>query len=200
MPSPFRHITFTPWVGENFATANKTRLLILGESHYGLPGEYDSELTICLTRQYIRGDWDHRFWTNIMQVVTGKSYGEIDRSTFWHSIAFYNFVQVFAGEKSRMPPTYQMFKDASGAFFEALDHVKPTHVLALGVRLWSGMPEFDGPFGKFPVDGKERAWGTYRYDGGAALAAHIWHPSSGFSASRWHKVVKSFLNLPPCEC
>lgn len=83
-----------------------------------------------------------RTFTAIGQVVTGRDLWKLDRSDFWNSVAFYNYVQEPVLE-ARCRPTSQMFAAGRQAFVEILSSLQPTHVLALGIELWRHMPEFD---------------------------------------------------------
>src|SRR4051794_18661384 len=74
--------------------------------------------TITLTDQYVRGKFRHRFWTNIMQVVTGGPYWNIDRDEFWSSVSFYNYVQMPVAEGPGVAPTPEMFGLSELAFFK----------------------------------------------------------------------------------
>jgi|SRR5690348_628049 len=185
---------YDPWKGENYENhkASASKLLILGESHYGKDAER-GDATITLTKQYVSGKMNHRFWTNTMNVVRGHTGStEKDREAFWHQVAFYNYVQASAGAKPRVAPNDQLFKNSEDAFFSTLDELKPQAILVLSKRLWLKLPG-TGPKSRagepLEADGETRESWIYNYDGGRALATPINHPSSGFSWPRWHKWV-----------
>src|ERR1700733_7091500 len=91
-------VHFLPWVGSAFHNQSR-RILILGESHYSDRQE-PRTLTRTLTQDYINGRWNHRFWTQVAQAVTGKPHWEINRPEFWSTIAFYNYVQCIVAESA----------------------------------------------------------------------------------------------------
>lgn len=190
------HVFFLPWVGKHYGRSRLGRLLILGESHYGedVP---TPDWTIDLTREYAEGRWNHRFWTNIGQAITGLRHWEFDRSEFWNSIAFYNYVQEIAAAGPRQAPTAEMFAGSEGAFFEVISALKPTHVLALGYRLWEQMPSFESDCAPVFADGRSSQCGYYASLDHAhrAIAIAIQHPSWGFSALQWHPLFQKFLSI-----
>jgi hypothetical protein len=188
---PGGHIYFYPWEGKNFRQ-NKLRLLILGESHYGKSNE-TRDFTWRLTDEIIKGEIRGRFWTQIAQAITGRSRWEINRAQFWNSVSFYNYVQQIVADKARVAPTPEMFHRSEPAFFETIDFLRPTHLLAMGYRLWSRMPALANEGLHFSIDGKRYQYGEYRRDWGRVLAMSIKHPSSAFSAPVWHPVIKRFL-------
>jgi len=184
-------VYFRPWVGKKFGNKQGKRLLILGESHYGSIGR---DSTIVWTREYIQQKWNHRFWTNIMQVVDGRRYWEIDREDFWAKVAFYNYIQEPVGETPGIKPSEEMLERAKEPFFEILNHLKPFHILVLSKRLWENMTfNKDSQGAKLNLNGEERETWIYSYDGGSAKATWLPHPSYYFSAQNWHPWVLEFL-------
>jgi hypothetical protein len=77
LPKPSK-VYFQPWIGSRYGSPLEIKLLILGESHYG-PKTLRPDFTIALTREYANYDWNHRFWTNIMQAVDGRRHWEINQ-------------------------------------------------------------------------------------------------------------------------
>lgn len=192
MSDHFEYVHFLPWKGDNFSTEHP-RLLVLGESHYSDRQE-GRDFTRHLTRDYISGAFNHRFWTQIAQAISGNPHSEIDRASFWNTIAFYNFVQSVAAEGPREAPTVEMFSRSEKAFFEVIDYLTPSHVLVLGNRLWDHLPDSEYEDMRFEPDGEQQL-GKYRRSWGEVLAMPIHHPSSGFSAPRWHPVIQKFLAM-----
>lgn len=184
---------FEPWIGCNYGTSIN-RLLILGESHYGSTS-MSGNSTKVLTQQYVDGVWTHRFWTNIMQVVNGQPYWEIDRAEFWGRVAFYNYVQQPVAEMAGIAPTPEMFIASKEAFLSVLDRVTPKGILVLSKRLWENLPS-EGTRGQDIHCGEvERETWIYPFNGGEALATWLPHPSYGFSWSRWHPLVLALLSV-----
>ena len=186
-------IRFLPWEGHEYRK-QAVRILILGESHYSSHREARN-FTQRLTRQYIAGDWNHRFWTQVSQANTGKSYAEIDRREFWNSVALYNYVQAIGVRYSRQKPADVLFRQSEAAFFQVLDQLRPTHVLALGYRLWERLPALEDEALSFVCHGGRHQYGRYRRVWGTILATAIHHPSSGFSAPQWYPVICKFLRM-----
>lgn len=178
---------FEPWVGSSYR-ANDDRLLVLEESHYG-PASMPADSTRVLTQEYVDGEWRHRFWTNIMQVVSGRPHWEIDRTEFWERIAFYNYVQQPVAETAGVAPTSEMFAASKAAFFSVLDGLNPKTILVLSKRLWKNLPSEGRPGQNIRCcDGSRETW-IYPFHGGQALAVWLPHPSYGFSWRRWHPCV-----------
>lgn len=185
MTEPFFH----PWIGQHYAHSPQ-RLLVLGESHYG-PADMAGDSTVLLTQQYIDQIWSHRFWTNIMQVVAGRPYWELQRADVWHHIAFYNYVQQPVAETAGVAPDGAMFAASAEAFFTVLDRLAPHAVLVLSRRLWDNLPPAGRAGASLPLDDGERETWLYPAAGGETLATWIPHPSYGFNWSRWHPLVKA---------
>jgi hypothetical protein len=191
-----RGVYFQPWIGKKYEAgiAPGVRLLLLGESHYSSNDE-PRDFTIRLTQDYVDGKFSHRFWTNIMQVVDGRDHDEIDRAEFWARVAFYNFVQEIVSDRPGTPPKDCMLERAVRPFFCVLRHLRPSHVLVLGKRLWQSLPDTGCP-GPALVVSAEKKRDTWRYcfnDNAKALATWLPHPSYGFSPRCWHPWVKRFL-------
>jgi len=189
----YKHIYFEPWIGRYYRKRPRPRILVLGESHYEASIQ-NRDFTRKLTEQFVRGDWAHRFWTNISQVISGRHHTEIDRAATWHGIAFYNYIQVIAANRPRKAPTPQMFSDAEPAFFELLAKLRPTHVIVCGFRLWCDLPPFGGRTGTFRQGRRVHPWGEYVVGGHVIRAMPICHPSTGFSAPHWNPAVRRFLS------
>ena len=213
---------FDPWVGAGYGSPNDlglpSRLLILGESHYGSPEKYRRSLTT----EVIEDQWSghpHRYFTAVQKSVLGSSQ-EVDAKDFWQCVAFYNFIQRLVGEKPEARPTPHMWKEAAAPFRETLNHLGPTHVIATGFDLWNkGLPgdeDFwsDAPEdevatirkfvpGPFKTDELERkGWlGRYRHGSGKCLVINVLHPSSRgrrvFRPEQWHPVIRDFLRMAP---
>jgi hypothetical protein len=188
-------IHFQPWVGKKYARSSRKRILVLGESHYSdLPKGVD--FTRSLLDEYVRGDWNYSFWTNIGQAISGRSHWEMDRAEVWSHLAFYNYVQQIAAKGPRAAPTTSMFESSERAFFEVLSQLRPTHVVVCGLRLWRNMAPLTGREASFALKGVNYSWGGYRLGKQDIRAFPIKHPSAGFSSTKWHAVIQKFLSLP----
>lgn len=193
---------YQPWEGLEYRSSSNslgTRLLLLGEAHYGDP---EADATVRYTGGYANGEFSHRFWTIAMQVVTGRPANMIDRRAFWDSVAFYNFIQEPAGDHARIRPTTEMWRRGRDPFFTVLGWLKPRHVLALGSDLWRYLPSdgFKGP--RLVVGDEQRDTWVYPYDGGTAISTWVYHPSSsqGANSELSHPFLAALLRLDPDEC
>jgi hypothetical protein len=79
----------------------------------------------------------HQFWTNIMQVITGKHHTEQRRDVLWSQIAFYNYIQESLDD-SRVAPDEHMWENAKLPFVEMLNCVNPNKILVFGQRRLCG--------------------------------------------------------------
>lgn len=204
---------FDPWVGADYGNPNDlglpSRLLILGESHYGDPEEYRRSLTT----EVIEDQWSghsYRYFTAVQKSVLGPSQ-EVDAKDFWKFVAFYNFIQRLVGEKPGVRPDQHMWKEAAAPFRETLNRLGPTHVIATGFDLWNNLPRDEDFWSDAPEDEvatirklipdrfKEgRGWlGRYRHGSGKCLVVKIQHPSRGFSPEQWHPVIRDFMQIAP---
>lgn len=191
----YRKVYFQPWVGLKYGKISGTKLLILGESHYG-PNNAGRNYTISETLRYVNGE-NHRFWTNIMQAVDGRSYWDIDRKTFWEKVAFYNYIQEIVADSSGVLPEDTMYKNAVEPFREVLNQLTPTHILVCSKRLWNQLPP-DGEQGPV-IDSDGHTYETWKYPivGRYSLATCIKHPSYFFTAKDWHSCILKFFLLNP---
>ncbi len=116
---------------------------------------------------------------------------EAERKLFWRSVAFYNYLQEFAGDAPGVHVSYDRFAESDAAFREVIRKLKPNLVIVLGHRVWKHMDETDAIRDK-SLSAKgvaERYFETWRYktDGGdSALVFHVKHPSRGFTFEKFH--------------
>ena len=189
-------VPFLPWVGRNYRSGT-TRLLVLGESHYDEDHEFDGgrphqDFTRVQIDKYLEvPSW--KFWTNITQVVAGKPKNKCDIEAVWARIAFYNYVNCFVGAGPRIPPMASDWKNSMEDFRKVLADLEPTHILVLGMRLWDHL-EADEERGEDIVigDRKARVW----YFDSSIPCLPIFHPSGGFSSSKWAAWVTRLQELP----
>ncbi|MDQ1087007.1 hypothetical protein [Siphonobacter sp. SORGH_AS_1065] len=130
-------VGFLPWVGDKYFES-KPRILILGESHYGQPEDYSNDFTQWVVNEYaVKPANRLRFFTTIANTITGHSGWMEDekRSEFWHSVAFYNYIQELVGTGARIRPSDEMWVQAQALFFETLTTLKPEIVIVLGKEL-----------------------------------------------------------------
>lgn len=199
----FNLTRFDPWVGSNYTRPNQIggRLLILGESHHAVAPHQPRSLTIDVTRMYIEGNYTQktlngRFWTTIASTVTGFSHSEIDRRSFWESVAFYNYIPEIVGEYSRIRPKENLWSLGREPFLEVLEKLTPDWVLVLGSEMWRHL-QSDGEIGQsVTIETETRETRCYPAGSGKrSLAISIPHPVSyGFSWRNWHPWVREAMN------
>ena len=130
---------FHPWIGQHYDGENRfgVRVLVLGESHYGPDGTERQDETERVVTWYTQGGARHLFFTKVANVLR-RQRGWIDDgelAAVFHEIAFYNFVQTFAGDGPRDHPTFRQWVDAQAPFKTVLDELRPDAVLVLGLEL-----------------------------------------------------------------
>ncbi len=74
-----------------------------------------------------------------------------------------------------------------------MDILKPTHMLAMGYRLWGNMPSLEDENLTFKFEESSYPYGFYSRDWGRVAVMVIKHPSTAFAAPQWHRVINQFL-------
>jgi hypothetical protein len=128
-----------PRIGERYGEAPYgLKLLFLGESHYRWPNHPEDETTI--TRVALEGNWDHhRFFLSLEKLIPLPEGQHGLRG--WDTVAFYNYVQHFVGNRPRDRPTDEMWSSllTVSAFSEVLEVCKPDRILIVGKTNWRMM-------------------------------------------------------------
>jgi len=210
MVNHFEHVRFHPVIGDRYKESNPLgiRLLILGESHYRWEG---APQLLADTTRVALGDGTYPFWKSLAAKV-GTS--DIDGG-FWRSVAFYNYVQEFVGDGSRVRPTEGMWrsKQSIEGFKEVLEDCKPERILVIGKDTWRMMAGGEEDFRtgapiierRFPLppdfskgfSPEEGGYAFWYPTGGTtyALAAPIYHPGypKGFHSVSTSDVVTQLL-------
>ena len=212
------HINFKPWVGKNYSSSGYKgkRILVLGESHYC--GELN-EGGIChplcsrekiqsdcfsftedVIHDYIysyRGEPYQQTFLCFERGVLGKELTQQEREEFWQSVIFYNYIQ-YAQNGARTAPQLEHWAKSELAFKELLEEYMPDYIIVWGVRLYGGLPDWDGEGSILQVNenAKTDVW-TYNIKGKRIPAIKVHHPSSpsGKSWNYWHEFYKKFLNM-----
>lgn len=199
-PQHARQTIFTPYRGSKYFKS-RLKLLILGESHYDWP---DRKVTVAETTATTIGK--SRFHGHIRNLLGGGA-------DFWDGVAFYNYVQCFAGDAARQRPTPEMWGRSHLAFGEVLKDLKPQRILVLGKTTWLAMagepqdypgclPVAEKRFSlgpcfskKVPVAAKHAYWYPTA-SGKYALTAAVYHPAypHGFSQPENKRVAKRLMD------
>ncbi|MDE1351549.1 hypothetical protein L9W80_15490 [Vibrio aestuarianus] len=187
-----KNVKFLPWVGNQYRN-NKTRLLLLGESHYS-DSPQSNHFTQELIEQYLDGEYRHRYWTQIIQLLSGAPHGEVNSKEAIQPYAFYNFIQEIVSDSPEVKPTRKMIDDSIPAFWEVIEELQPTHILVLSKRLWDYLPAGNG-FDDAPLlwDGQDRDTWVYPSKINPIYVTWVRHPSYGFNALTWAPLVQLFL-------
>lgn len=213
-----QHIFFEPWIGKNYGTNlsiyNK-KILILGDSHYcescddcGNSKAHPEcvNFTQKVVCDYLdpnhKGAWKKTYSTFI-NCMFNKSTSIEERNDFFSSVAFYNYLQVAAGEDAYSAGKYDYNSESHlKAFYEVIDKVNPEIIICWGDRVWDVLPNNWGNYGNakegagINVNGDVfKKYLTYPYkDGGRIMLIGVQHPCMGF-ASDYHNHIFSELVL-----
>lgn len=141
-------VNFLPFVGEKYHNSRYgVRLLVLGESHYGVDADSGPDFTQKVIRDcaYVSG---FAFFSKLTNVLRGRTDWptDEDRRETWQHVAFYNFVQEFVGEESRIQPIKAMWRAAQAPFLNVVRELEPDVILVLGSRLWDNVDELPPAF------------------------------------------------------
>lgn len=198
----YKHVKLAPWIGNQYgeSTLFNGGLLVLGESEYQVkvgqqPSRGDTQYCV---KQVINGNGS-AFWTKVASLFLGhKPQDDEERARFWHSVAYYNFIQTHAGFGPRVRKTPEMWIGAPEAFKEVLQKHSPNYVVVLGFENWNHRGRHDrlGAYLKAepPVESK---WSDlrqtlfYKTEKGKALAVAVKHPATGFNSGEWHEWLRS---------
>lgn len=181
---------FEPYVGPEFRD-RATRLLIVGESHYGEPDEDPAESTRRVVANWTDGTWAVRYLMIAARILTGRPRHLVDRAASVHDIAFYNFVQTMMPDRS-IRPTWKQAEDSGPAFCEVLRLLDPTHLLVTGNLPWHGLVTIFGLGGVREFGGRSVPFMLLPTPSGQAYAIKTAHFSYA-SADEWIGPVAAFL-------
>lgn len=143
-------LSWHPWIGENYENGGKfgKKVLILGESHYGTSNDnwFNENLTRLTIQQKIgeaEGEigkfYKKAFHTNIFKAFNEKPPTNENVKEFWHSVAYFNYVQGSVGAKARVRPTNNDWKKSFKSVLKTLEILKPDIIVVLGYKLWDSI-------------------------------------------------------------
>ncbi|MDU0460990.1 MAG: hypothetical protein RW306_19845 [Geobacteraceae bacterium] len=193
-------VKYLPWIGEAYNDGfNGTRILVIGDSHYGKAPGKECDFTCDVLQMHLSGKQRISFFTNIARAITGVPNDELDQEEFWKCVAFYNYVQESV-EEARSRPTAEQGVSAQVTFEEIINKLQPDKIIMLGNFVWDMTPSsgYEGESVCSDVtDKRMRTWHYPIESGKIIFTGKMEHPSSGgFSGDAWHPVVKKFLE---CE-
>lgn len=192
-----------PWIGANYSLS---RMLVVGESHYGSPEQSeDLNLTRNVIQNMINGTKGHSTLRAIERSFTGNSICSPDK--FWENVAFINFCPgiVDASLAGRHSATRSMIKAGIQQFPDILLSLNPLpkKIVFFSTISWEATETCIGlpyePLLPVTIDGISVDCGLFRSDGGASFEAiNVGHPSGpvlrGFSLK--HQFIQEFLKRP----
>ena len=202
------HVFFEPWVGKDYQTGGifSKKILIVGESHYcgsedcnGKCGFRDfpeggcEDFTHNTIMDYLSGDctdgWTRTFKKFERSLVNKVTTLE-DSNRIWHSLAFFNYLQV-AMTEARKAGTEEDYQESQIAFYEVIEKLQPELIIVWGLRLFNKLPEENWTEGdSLIIDGYDVKNGYYQLKNGEkARCIAVYHPSTGYSWDWWYKVI-----------
>ena len=184
---------FQPWIGEQYQQNMwGRRVLVLGESHYqwneNQPIDNWPTLTIECVEELLAGEYTDRFWTNIAVAFLDPPPHHIpslaEKGEFWHSVAFYNYIQQCVGFGPYPNPTPRMWNESLPAFQYLLNTLQPELVIVLGRPNWWNIQRLGGS--------RRSAYRRGTIYGGRGGCQHaggclpcVWHQTSVCAWSVW---------------
>jgi hypothetical protein len=215
-------VQFEPWRGTKYETGiTGHRILVLGESHYhSCNGEEGCSDEISRDGHHRNLTFDVVNWWIDNPHRSPLSYRvpelfQMTKAEFWDSVAFYNYLQTFAGPVARHRPKEEQWADdnSAKAFQSVLDSIQPDRILVLGKDTWTNLPSSQTTLFCAPIPenrlqlqnnvGSRNAADEIAYwygasSGNMALAMPIVHPSAfGFSSADWIPSIDLWLRLSP---
>ena len=117
--------------------------------------------------------------------------------SFGRALFFYNYIQ-YAQSAARQSPQPEHWAKSECAFKELLEEYLPDYIIVWGVRLYGGLPNWNGESSILQINEKAKTdvW-TYNIKGKRIPAIKVHHPSSpsGKRWIYWHEFYKEFLHL-----
>jgi len=196
-------VGFPPWIGKDYDSGTlfpRLRIMILGESHYEWCEKCQAEAisrekhltAYCIAERLHRmhdpGQIQH--WGKIENAFLGRRASPAERRDFWHSVAYYNFLQKAVGFGPRIPVnSAALWTEARAHFLTVIESLRPDFLAVAGARVWSQLPPADGLLASLQAGGKTLDRRSYRLSSGQLFSAgKIAHPSRGLGAT-WHPVL-----------
>ena len=212
-------INFRPWVGKNYLSDGYKgkHILVLGESHYcekeleqggrccpfckkeNMKDDCFSQ-TADVIDSFVydySGESYHQTFLCFERAVLGKELTQKEREDFWQGVIFYNYIQ-YSQSGPRTAPQPEHWEKSEFAFKELLQEYLPDYIIVWGVRLYEGLPGWDGEHSLLQISENDYAdvW-IYNVNGKRIPALKVYHPScpKGKSWSYWHDVYEEFWKL-----
>ena len=138
-------VRFAPWVGPDYERGiHGLRILVVCESHYGAKEHERPTATPEVLKALALGQKhpqataklrQHAHFTKIMASILNarKHFSKVDRSKFWHGIAYYNFIQEFL-PSIRKAPSSAAWEKGNQPFTEVLEALAPELIICFSKR------------------------------------------------------------------
>ena len=138
-------VRFAPWVGAHYERGiHGLRILVVCESHYGAKEHERPTATPEVLKALALGQKhpqataklrQHAHFTKIMASILNarKHFSKADRSEFWHSVAYYNFIQDFL-PSIRKAPSRALWEKGERSFTEVLEVLAPELIVCFSKR------------------------------------------------------------------
>jgi len=189
-------VHFMPWIGTNYYQNGlfERKILLLGESHYSTVFHNKPKTETSLYTRHIMQkfaiDETARYYTVTRKLIVGaanachnqRKLNNISKYDFWHSVAFYNFVQEFVGKKARQRPSDQHWIEAYSPFHEILERLMPDICIVLGKELWRHLPQENE---KIKDCDTRLEFKQYNVNAKSILCTYSAHPSSFMSYKKF---------------
>ncbi len=217
----YSKVFFEPWVGKDYGSPSaifQKKILVLGDSHYcaecAICGDRDlqsgcTNMTNNTIAVYLNPK-EHKPWkkthSTFVNSIFGRRTSLQERTRFYESVAFYNFLQVSAGATAGSAHGYNYYDPKHlNAYYEMLSHLLPDIVLQWGARVWDVLPNNwgDGEARKgdsIPV--RNTTFSKYRmhaFQGKEIVLVGTQHPCSGFSSVLHHEIFTRLGIVPSDE-
>jgi len=206
-----KEIKWKPWIGKNYIKNDKTKLLILGESHYLWEGE-DEAFEILnssnFTRAFIKdsglyfdskytGNTNTHIIRNTERVLYNqKNVSDDLKGNLWYSVAYMVNVQRILKSINERPSCGDLVEGWK-SIFKVINLIKPDYILSLGVQSANCLKEAinDTDFKLINFETGDKIGNVYsrkakiKIENNEIPIIFIQHPSSYFSWINWSDFV-----------
>lgn len=199
-----------PFIGNHYKSVGyrNQKILCVGLSSYNdSPSEQFNRNTFReQTESNAKGVWRSKFWTNIMQSITGVHHTLIngeERLSFWNGVSLYNYISslnhVFKLPKD--PVLNPAWESAREPFQSVLKELDPTIVLLFSKGVATDLLNIREENFRYYLNEPEKVVGTNKTISkiGIELYQHkikglaLPHPSYGFSSMKMHRYIDDLL-------
>ncbi|WP_318377694.1 hypothetical protein [Enterobacter sp.] len=177
-------VRFVPWIGSNYEEGFRgLRILLVCESHYGAKQHERPTVTPEIIKALALGERHpratgklrrHKHFTKIMCALQNvrQQFTRTQKREFWNSIAYYNFLQEFIGDR-RIKPSQSAWERSESAFTDVVSVLAPNVIICFSKR-----------------NGKR-----IRSLAGHLPIAVVNHPSSRFRYSEVNPIIAAHIEL-----